>query len=244
MSLLVFLVALIYSSVGHGGASGYLAVLSFFGFPHEQMAVGALCLNLLVAGMAFWSFFRARHFSWKLTAPFLVLSVPAAFVGGLIRIPKTYYALLLAVVLVWAAVRLLLDSCFKNKSGSEIQAPPLPQALAIGGLTGLLSGIVGVGGGIFLSPLLLFFNWATPKQTAAASALFIFVNSFAGLAGRAARGALLIQFSPALAWIVLAAFAGGLLGSRLGAKYFSNIWIRRLLALVLLIAAIKLFRSL
>lgn len=235
-----FLVAFIYSSVGHGGASGYLALLSFYALPHEPMAASALCLNLLVAGMSFTAFMRAGHFSSKLTFPFISTSIPFAFLGGLFKIPKEFYALLLAAALIWAALRLFLDAYLETKRKPVIQ--PLPQGwpFLIGGLVGLLSGIVGVGGGIFLSPIILFFNWANAKQTAAASAFFIFVNSFAGLLGRMVRGSFSLQFSPLIVGLVAAAFLGGVLGSRLGAVHFSNGWLKRILAVVLLTASIKL----
>ena len=235
-----FFVALIYSSVGHGGASGYLALLSFFALPHEQMATSALCLNLLVAGMAFWSFFRASHFSWRLTWPFTVVSIPFAFIGGLLKVPPTVYSLLLACVLIFAAGRLLFEL---NSDHYEIKRlPSLAVSLPIGGFIGILSGIVGVGGGIFLSPLLLLFNWADPKKTAAISAFFILVNSLAGLLGRFARDQ--VQLRPVLVYMVAAAFLGGVIGSRLGASHFSGKWLKRILACVLLLATFKLLRTL
>lgn len=230
--------------MGHGGASGYLALLSFYGFPHEQMAASALCLNLLVAGMAFWAYQRAKHFSWEFTRPFILISIPAAFLGGMIKIPQSMYALLLACVLLWAATRLFLDSYWGKKEAGDIQNPPFLGALFMGGMIGLLSGIVGVGGGIFLSPMLLFFHWATAKRTSATSAFFIFVNSFAGLMGRMANQSLAVSFSAPLTAMIIAAFLGGLLGSRMGANHFTHDWLKRILAVVLLIASFKLFRSL
>ncbi len=236
---LTFWVALIYSSVGHGGASGYLAVLSFFRFPHETMATSALCLNILVAGLAFFIYRKAQYFSWKLTWPFVVASVPAALIGGLIKFSPQAYTLLLAGTLSFASLRLLCP--IDQSSGTAERSPSLGMAAILGGLIGLLSGIVGVGGGIFLSPFLILFRWASPKKTAAIAAFFILVNSISGLIGRSLAGSLhLMQGWP---WIILAAFFGGILGSRLGAHHFSPAWLRRILAFVLLLAVFKLIHS-
>lgn len=237
---LTFFVALIYSSVGHGGASGYLAILSFFAIPHNIMAASALCLNVLVAGLSFFIYQKARHFSWKLTSPFVLTSIPFAFVGGLIKIPPALYALLLAGALLFAAFRLLIN-LDKGKDSVE-KSPSFGIAAVIGGLIGLLSGMVGVGGGIFLSPILILCRWADPKKTAATSAFFILVNSISGLIGRYLRGS--VQLAPEWTFMILAAFIGGIIGSRLGARHFSSPWLRRILAFVLFLAVFKLIRSL
>lgn len=204
------------------------------------MTTSALCLNLFVSGLAFYSYLKARHFSWRLIWPFALTSVPAAFLGGLMKVPASFYSLLLACALLFAALRLLLNT--GKNGGDREERPPLFIAFILGGGIGLLSGIVGVGGGIFLSPLLIFLHWADPRKTAAASAFFILVNSFSGLLGRFLRGA--FEITPYLSLMVLAAFVGGILGSRLGAHRFSFLWLRRILALVLLLATFKLFRSL
>ena len=240
---LTFLVAFVYSSVGHGGASGYLALLSFYALPHPFMAASALCLNLLVSGLSFYNYKKAGHFSWALTRPFLLLSIPAAFLGGLLKIPKVYYALLLSAVLIFAAGRLIFDAWLEKKEGDVLRPVSFKLSWILGGLIGLISGIVGVGGGIFLSPLMLFFQWATPRQTAATSAAFIFANSFAGLLGRTFQNSFEIQITvPALA-LVSSAFLGGLLGSRLGANHFTNPLLKQILSIVLLIAAFKLLKT-
>lgn len=237
---LTFLVAVIYSSVGHGGASGYLALLSFFSIPHDQMATSALILNLLVTGVAFWFFWKAAHFSWSLTWPFVVTSMPAAFAGGLMKIPSQVYSLLLAFALLFAAFRLWID--LKQKEGTVLVKTPSPAvSFPVGAGVGMLSGLVGVGGGIFLSPLILLRRWANAKVTAATSAVFIFVNSFAGLTGRFFRESFELALTPVLLGMVACAFLGGVLGSRLGANHFSGLWLRRILALLLIIACFKLF---
>lgn len=237
LSTCLFLVAVLYSSVGLGGASGYLAVMALFGiFSHEQMASTALVLNLLVAGAAWRAFWRAGHFSRKLLWPFLVASLPAAFVGGWMRVPPRAYALLLTAVLVFAAWRLIFTS--SRRAGEEFEKTPrLAAALPAGAGIGLLSGMVGIGGGIFLSPLLLLLRWAGPKRTAAVSAAFIWINSLAGITGRVAGG----NFAWAgLEPLIASTFVGGLLGSYLGARRLSGLFLRRLLGVVLFAAAVRL----
>lgn len=232
---LIFFVAAIYSSVGHGGASGYLAVLALFSMPIAQLSGTALVLNVLVSSLAFWSFYRAGHklpvFSWML----VLASVPFSFLGGSLTISDSSYKLLLAIALILSALKLIIV-----KQGNSVQDLRKPQPIALAGTgssIGLLSGIVGVGGGIFLSPIAIFMRWATVKSAATVSALFILVNSLSGIAGRAVANKLVV--TPAVGLIV-AAFAGGVVGSQLGSRYFDGAALRRILALVLLIAAWKL----
>ena len=233
-----FLIALLYASVGHGGASGYLAILSFVAVRPDEMATTALTLNLFVATVALLSFKRAGHFDGRLVWPFLVASVPMAFLGGAVPVPLDLYKILLAVALGAAAIRLAVT--LRGREEPSGMKPTLALALPVGGGIGWLSGAVGIGGGIFLSPLLLLLRWASPKQTAAASAAFILVNSAAGLGGRAVRSGLEYgSFAPLLA----AALIGGLFGAHLGANHFSGQTLKRVLAVVLLIAAAKLLIS-
>lgn len=205
------------------------------------MSASALCLNLLVSGLAIWNFCRAGHFSWHVLWPFLAGSIPAAFLGSLFKTSAAFYDLLLAAALFLAALRLLGSP---SPAQRPLRNPPPGIALGLGTAIGVFSGMVGIGGGIILSPLLLLCRWADAKQTAAASAVFIFLNSAAGLLGRVVTRRLIFEPSSILGGMVLACFLGGVLGSRLGANHFSNRVLRRVLAVVLLFAAVKLFRSL
>lgn len=233
---LVGVVAFLYAMVGHGGASGYLAVMSVAGSSPVEMASGALLLNLLVAGLSFAAFRRAGHRPAALVAPFLLGSIPASLAGGWFAAPGRLYNILLAVVLLAAAIRMAVLPAVAGETGHDEGVPPPPWTrTVIGAAIGLVSGIVGVGGGIFLSPLLIWRRWSGVRTAAAAAAVFIFVNSLAGLAGRALAG----RFAPDLAWPVVAAAAvGGWLGGRAGAERVGVPSLRRILAGVLLIAAV------
>jgi hypothetical protein len=234
----VFLVALLYSSVGHAGASGYIAVMSLLSLAPSFIKPGALVLNILVATIASLQFWRAGHFRWALFWPFALAAVPLAFVGGFVSLPRQAFQWLLGAVLLYSAWRLLARPA---PAGEAVVRPPrLGLALLAGGGIGLLSGLTGTGGGIFLTPLLLFAGWAAPKQAAAVSALFILLNSASGLGGWLASG----QALPAhLAPLLLAAGSGGLIGSWMGARQLAATSIKRFLALVLLIAGLKLLLS-
>jgi uncharacterized membrane protein YfcA len=235
VSALLFVVALLYSSVGHGGATGYLAVLSFFAVAPAQMAGTALMLNVLVGGLASIAFVRAHHLIPRLLWPFVFVSVPAAFLGGYLKVTDRLYFVLLALALLAAAFR--LGFVPRKHSQEPTRALAVPAALPLGGAVGLFSGMIGIGGGVLLSPILILARWATAKQASAVAAIFIVANSLAGIAGRAVRGGL--DVVPVLVPLV-AAFAGGLWGSHLGANKFSGNTLRRLLAVVLFVAAVRL----
>ena len=229
----VFLVAVLYSSVGHGGASGYLGVMAFLAVAPEVTRPTALVLNLFVASIAFVQFYRAKHFDWKIFLPFAVASVPMAFVGGMIHLPTTVYKIILGVTLILAAIRLAINL----KSEREPTAPQVWVCLIIGAVLGLVSGLVGVGGGIFLTPILLLFNWTETKKAAGISALFILVNSISGLLGNRAQ----VLELPSTVWIwITAAVIGGIIGATLGSFRFNSLTLRRVLAVGLLIAGVKL----
>ncbi|HEY8120558.1 MAG TPA: sulfite exporter TauE/SafE family protein [Myxococcota bacterium] len=233
LALCIFVVALIYSSVGHAGGSGYLAVMALFGVAPEQMKPTALALNVLVATIASVQFVRAGHFRWRLFWPFALLAVPLAFVGGAISLPAAAFKTLVGIVLTFAAYSVVTSP----RERPEAKPPALPVALGSGGALGLLAGLTGTGGGVFLTPLLLLMRWASAKRAAAVSALFILANSSAGLLGNLWRGGAFPQ--PALA-LVGAAALGGALGSRLGSQRLPATTIKRVLALVLATAGGKL----
>ncbi|HET7118405.1 MAG TPA: sulfite exporter TauE/SafE family protein [Hanamia sp.] len=232
--LLLFLVAFLYSSVGHGGASGYLALMAFFSFAPATMRPTALILNLFVSLTAFIQYYRNGHFRWKLFWPFAIASIPAAFIGGLIIMDAAWYKKILGILLLFPVVRL---GGVKFNSEKTDKEQTLFASLLIGATIGLFSGMIGIGGGIILSPVILLLHWANMKQTAAVSALFIFVNSLAGLAGIFTTG---LKYKPEIVWMIAIAFAGGFAGSYLGAKKFDNLFLKRLLAVVLLMASVKL----
>ena len=230
----VLVVAFLYSSVGHAGASGYIAVMSLFNLAPAEIKPTALVLNVLVASIATWQFWRAGHFSWRLFWPFALLSVPMAFVGGWVNLPAHAFKVLVGVVLLFSAFRFLFSGSAPDVAEEE---PPRLVAIPLGAGLGLLSGLTGTGGGIFLTPLLLFKRWARVKTAAAVSALFILVNSVAGLLGNLGSARNVPSFAIALG---TAAVIGGTLGSYLGSRRFPPVAIRRSLALVLLIAGAKL----
>ena len=226
-----------YSSVGHGGASGYLAVMAFMGVMPEVTRPTALVLNLFVASIGTYQFWRAGYFSWRIFWPFAITSIPFAFVGGMIHLPTNVYKIVLGVVLALAAVRL----AWKLSATGDIKPPPIWAALLIGAAIGLLSGLVGVGGGIFLTPVLLLANWSETKTAAGVSAMFILVNSVAGIFGNLTSNVNALSSLSSSVWLWIAAsVAGGLIGSSLGAKRFNSLTLRRVLAVVLLFAAFKL----
>jgi len=231
--LAIFIVAILYSSVGHGGASGYLAVMALLSVAPEITRPTALLLNIFVASIGTIQFYREGYFSPRIFLPFAVTSIPFAFIGGMITLPTTVYKIVLGVVLIVAALRL----AWNLKPDAEIKEPNLVIALIIGVIIGLLSGLVGVGGGIFLTPVLLLMNWSETKTAAGVSAMFILVNSISGLAGNFSQ----VTSLPSNVWIwVAAAIVGGVIGSTLGAKRFDSLTLRRVLALVLVFAGVKL----
>jgi uncharacterized protein len=232
----IFVVALLYSSVGHAGASGYIAVLTLFGFGVEVIRPTALTLNILVAAIGFIQWWRGGYFSWSLFWPFTLLSVPAAFLGGWIHVPANYLKIVLGVVLWFSAWRLL----YRKADPPDIARPPRKVAVASGVGIGFLSGLTGTGGGIFLTPLMLFCHWAKAKEVAAVSALFILLNSSSGLAGYVQSGRHLPDFAGPLAVVVA---VGGLAGSHLGSRHLPARGIALLLAAVLVIAGTKLVFS-
>jgi uncharacterized protein len=234
LCLLVFLAAGLYSSVGHAGASGYLAAMALYGLPPTVMKPTALTLNILVASFATIRLQRAGLVNWRMLLLFSGTSVPLAFLGGSIQLPGHWYRALVGLVLLFAALRLFVTPKVGNEGMEKV--PPLAGALVIGGTIGLLSGLTGTGGGIFLSPVLLLLGWAAPRQASGITAPFILVNSIAGLVGNLKSVQVLPQDLIYLApWALL----GAVLGTQLGIKWLAPATLQRALGLVLVIAVIK-----
>lgn len=229
----IFLAAVLYASVGHGGASGYLAAMALFGVEPSMMKPAALVLNAVVSAIGTTRFAIAGRIRYGLLWPFAATSIPSAFIGGSILLPDRTYRWLIAAVLLAASIRLL---GFGKRSSRPPSPPPVAAALGGGVVIGLLAGLSGTGGGIFLSPLLLLMNWSTPREAAAVSAAFILLNSIAGIAACPTSVA---QLPPEMLYWGLAVLAGGLLGSELAARRLSSSAIQRLLAIVLIVAAAK-----
>lgn len=232
--ILLFIVALLYASVGHGGASGYLALMAIYGFAPEVMKPTALILNLFVSLTSFILFYKGGHFKWKLFLPFALASIPFSFLGGTIVLDAHLYKKFLGILLIFPVIRFFI---YPNTSDKELKESNWPISLLVGAIIGFLSGLIGIGGGILLSPVLLLLSWTNQKQTAAISALFIFVNSIAGLAGQFSHG---IEIQPQMLIFVAISFIGGLIGAGLGSLKFNQQILKYTLAVVLLMASIKL----
>lgn len=235
LAVLFFAAAVLYASVGHAGASAYLAAMALVGVAAETMRPTALVLNLFVASVVIVRFSSAGHLPWRHLVPLVIGSVPAAFVGGSIELPGELYRPLVAAVLLAGAWRLATA-----RTGSELQGtggPPFLPALVAGAAIGLLAGLTGTGGGIFLTPLLVLAGWVGARDAAGLSGAFILLNSLAGLGGLMTAG---LALPPSIGSWIVAVLAGGLIGSWLGATRFSVLNLRRALALVLVVAAAKL----
>lgn len=231
-----FLVAALYGSVGHGGASGYLALMALLSFAPATLRPTALVLNIAVSGLATVLFLRAGHFRLSLFWPFALCSIPCAWLGSRLELPPFLFKLLLGLTLAFAAIRLLLPAPASEQS-TPPRPPPLYASLPFGAVLGLLSGLVGVGGGIFLTPLLVLARWADARVAAAVSAPFILVNSLSGVAAQSRVWERLPSFWPLLIASVL---AGGFLGAAWGSRRATPAGLRPALALVLAVASLKL----
>jgi uncharacterized protein len=236
LSSLILAAAVIYTSVGHAGASGYIAAMALFGLAPTTMKPTGLTLNILVATLATYRWNGAGLVNWKALLPLLVASVPAAFIGGALQLPATWYRILIGLVLLVAAFKLFFQPRTPASGGHDDARVPWLPGMLTGGSVGLLSGLTGIGGGIFLSPLLLFFGWAGTRQVSGITAPFILVNSIAGLAGNL----LALKWLPSeLPYFVIAALLGALIGTQIGIGWASTVMLQRLLGVVLLVAALK-----
>jgi uncharacterized protein len=231
----LMLVAFFYSSVGHGGASGYLALMALFGLAPDAIRSYALILNLVVSAIAFVSYYRAGFFRPRQVVPFLLTSIPAAYFGAGIKISPDLYKIILGIMLLIAVGRMLLTG---RKDNEVTHDPPFLPAMGIGLLLGLVSGIIGIGGGILLSPLLILAGFARIKEASASAALFIFLNSAGGLAGLIRTGT---EFQPHIFLWIVAVMVSAFLGSATGSRSWSELNLKKVLSLVLIAASIKLF---
>jgi hypothetical protein len=232
----VFAVAFFYSSVGHGGATGYLAALALLGVAPASARVAVLITNVLVAGIAWWQFWRSGHFNWRVLLSFAVVSVPCAWLGSRVHITPQVYKIVLGGVLAAAGVTLLLRSRWQTDDVA-LHKFLLPVALLIGAVLGFLAGLTGIGGGVFLSPLLYVFRWVKPKTTGGIAAGFIVLNSIAGLVGTSWEK---ITHAGPLLWLTAPAVGGAVLGTHFGARRWSSVTFSRVLAGVLIFAGGKL----
>lgn len=232
--VLIPLVAFLYASVGHGGASGYLALMALFGVPSSVMKPNALLLNILISAISFYHFRKAGYFKWPLFLVFAIGSIPAAFVGGIIDVDPLIYKIILALFLLLSIAKFLGLNVLNERAHVTFS---WSLGISIGVIIGFLSGLIGIGGGIILSPLIVFLNWGNLKEAAAVSALFIWVNSVSGMAGQLYSG---ISLSTDIwIWAILAVL-GGYFGALFGSKRFNNQVLRYILAFVLSLACIKL----
>ena len=232
--LILPIVAFLYASVGHGGASGYLALMALFSFAPETMKPTALLLNVFVAGIASYHYYKAGFFNKRLFLSFAIASIPMAFIGGAIEVDASIYKNILGVLLIFAILKMLNVFGKENNTVNKIK---IWQGLIVGGIIGFFSGLIGIGGGIILTPIILLLHWGKMKEAAAVSALFILVNSASALIGQISSGVQIASDSLILAGIAL---IGGFLGSYHGSRKFNNGLLRYLLAFVLIIASVKL----
>jgi uncharacterized membrane protein YfcA len=214
LSFLFFIIAVLYSMVGFGGGSSYTAILSTFETPYELIPKISLFCNIIVVLGGCWHYFKNNLIDWKLTIPLVACSVPFAYLGGVFRISQKMFFLILSISLILVGLRLLV---IKVKDHHQIKIPKLPLLTVLGSSLGFLAGLVGIGGGIFLSPLLINFGWAKSKQAAATASVFILVNSISGLIGQFIKGSQFAALESHYLWLIPAVFLGGQIGSRLSA---------------------------
>ena len=238
VSIALAIVAFAYAVVGHAGASGYIAVFALANASPEQIKPIALILNLVVASVGCWNFLRAGHLPWTDIWPVYLLSLPMALLGGWLNLPGHWFRPMVGAVLLLSAWRLATEL----QDPVTLRRPSLFQLLVIGGVLGLLAGFTGTGGGVFLTPLMLFCRWCSTREASAVSVVFILINSAAGLTGWSfahPEGIVQLVSQNLLSWVLIVLVAGTV-GSRLGSRHWPVTWIRRCLGLVLFFAAIKL----
>lgn len=235
LAVSIFLVAMMYASVGHGGASGYLAIMALFSLHPEALKPTALLLNIVVAGVGTYLYCTAGQFSWRVFWPFAMTSIPMSFLGGTFSLPPEFYRPVLGVVLFYAAWRLFVR---RKNDEYEAEPPGLPLAMAVGGVLGFASGLIGVGGGIFLSPLMILLRWARVREVSGIAAMFILVNSVSGLTGHLSSMQYVPGYAPVLAGMAL---VGGTIGALCGSRHLPVATILKAMSLMMVIAGGKMF---
>lgn len=243
IALLFFIIAIFYSAVGFGGGSFYIAMLALYDFPYESIPIISLICNLIVTASGVIFFYKQGHFKWNLFLPYIIGSIPMAFVGGRIPISKDAFMFILGLCLFAVGMRLLFFDQFDHNN-EQVKPPAKTLAFAIGSGLGLLSGLVGIGGGIFLAPVLLAFKWAKPKEVAAIASFFIFINSIASLFGQFLKGSAQIDLN-LYVFLFLSVFLGGQIGSRLGSgSILSGIAVKKLTAVLIVFVGTKILFTL
>jgi uncharacterized membrane protein YfcA len=235
LAVCIFVVAMLYASVGHGGASGYLAVMALFSLHPEALKPTALLLNIIVAGVGAYLYCSARQFSWRVFWPFVITSIPASFLGGTFSLPPEIYRPALGLVLIFAAWRLFVR---KDQVDYETKIPANTTAMLVGAVLGFVSGLIGVGGGIFLSPLMILLRWARVREVSGIAALFILVNSISGLLGHMSSLHHVPDYAPLLAGMAL---IGGSIGALCGSRHLPVATILKAMSLMLVLAGGKMF---
>ena len=235
LAVCIFIVAALYASVGHGGASGYLAIMALFSLHPEALKPTALMLNIVVAGVGTYLYCSAGQFSWRVFWPFVMTSIPMSFLGGTFNLPPEYYRPLLGMMLFYAAWRL-----FVRRKNDEYEANPpgFPVSMVVGGVLGFASGLIGVGGGIFLSPLMILLRWARVREVSGIAAMFILVNSISGLTGHLSSMQYIPEYAPALAGMAL---VGGTIGALCGSRHLPVALILKAMSLMMVMAGGKMF---
>ena len=235
--LFFFLIAILYSSVGFGGGSSYLAILALYSFEYQMIRLCALLCNVVVVSTGCYIFYREGHFNFRKMLPLVLISVPLAFLGGRLRMEENTFFVLLGLTLLLAGILLLFTS---GKNPNPLKSKNSNPAIngTLGGGIGFLSGMVGIGGGIFLSPVLNLMRWDKAKTIAATASLYILVNSISGILGQLSRGIPMLNWTLIII-LVIAVFIGGQIGSRLGAKRFSQLAVRRATAALVLFVAVR-----
>ncbi|MBT3321672.1 MAG: sulfite exporter TauE/SafE family protein [Anaerolineae bacterium] len=232
----IFIIALLYASVGLGGGSGYLAAMGLFDTDPAIMRPVALALNILVTTIGAYKYSRSGFFSWSLFIPFGITSIPFAFFGGRLNLDGDIYKGIVGILLLYAATRLFLSA--EKAEEKEISRPPLWASLLTGAIVGFVAGITGVGGAIFLAPLILLMNWASAKETAGISVVFVLVNSLSGLLGYLSHTP---KFPPQIIYWGIAVIIGGYIGAEYGSSRLPNLLIRKILAGILFVGGAKMF---